>query len=225
MNTKRHNTVLTNAYSGQTLGEEIAQRRRRGINSFSGNTFIDEQNKGLSFQMALKNTDTKDHRIALFPGDLQSVEELKSIAGVYADAIAVNGDVLKDDTDTNVIVTCNADNLAYIQRFLCKNPTRISRIQMTADDQSQFNKTISVTQYSPLRKDGSRDLRPMSYKVPGDNNDNMVIIDFKHLQLDDQSCLDIVLGAGREVYLTFFVAASNNSAYTLDAQARELIGE
>ena len=55
-------------------------------------------------------------------------------------------------------------------------------------------------------------------------SEKMVVIDFRHLQVDDQTILDFVVGAGRSLYVSIFFGASNNAAYTLDAQAHELLG-
>ena len=199
--------IVSDNYAGMTLRDEVKKRSRKsGISNFSGETFIDERNEGMNIQIKLENKSNVDKRIALFAGDLESVEEIASVVGITVDAIAKEGAVISESETPKVI--CTAKNLAYLQRFIKRNPTRISKLQLTTDE-----------------KLGTQAFVPMTYKNPGDQSEKMVVIDFKHLQLDDQTVLDVVIAAGRTLYLSFFFGASNNAAYTLDAQARELIGD
>lgn len=216
--------IVSDNYAGMTLRDEVKKRSRKsGISNFSGETFIDERNEGMNIQIKLENKSDVDKRIALFAGDLESVEEIASVVGITVDAIAKEGAVISESETPKVI--CTAKNLAYLQRFIKRNPTRISKLQLTTDDQGQFNNEITVSKVSPAQKLGTQAFVPMTYKNPGDQSEKMVVIDFKHLQLDDQTVLDVVIAAGRTLYLSFFFGASNNAAYTLDAQARELIGD
>ena len=209
--------ILTDNYAGKTLKEEAQERRKKGLIGFDGATFIDERNSGSAIHVSLVNKGTADKRIALFAGDLASVEEILKVAGISVDAIAQEGINVTD-------VTCIAKNLVYLQSYIRRNASRIMKIQLTVDDQSQLNKEITVTKVCPFQGMGSQSFLPMTYKAPGDNSEKMVVIDFKHLQVDDQTILDFVVGAGRSLYVSIFFGASNNGAYTLDAQARELLG-
>lgn len=218
--------IITDTYVGKTLTQEAQDRRRKGLSGFDGGTFIDERNNGMNMHIALTNAGTDDKRIALFAGDLENVQEILKVAGISVDAVAVEGSILTNTVGevTTTVVSCIAKNLAYLQRYIRRNPSRISKIQLTTDDQSQFNKEITVTKICPFQGMGSQSFLPMTYKAPGDNSEKMVVIDFKHLQVDDQTVMDVVVGAGRTLYLSIFFGASNNGAYTLDAQAHELLG-
>lgn len=218
--------IITDTYAGKTLTQEAQDRRRKGLAGFDGATFIDERNNGMNIHIALTNSGTEDKRIALFAGDLENVAEILKVAGLSVDAVAVEGAVITKTVGetTTTVVSCIAKNLAYLQRYIKRNPSRISKIQLTTDDQSQFNKEITVTKICPFQGMGSLSFLPMNYKAPGDNSEKMVVIDFRHLQVDDQTILDFVVGAGRSLYVSIFFGASNNAAYTLDAQAHELLG-
>ena len=219
--------ILTDAYVGKTLKEEAQERRKRGgFSGFDGTTFIDERNSGMNVHIALKNEGDEDRRIALFSGDLESVAEILKVAGISVDALAVEGPIITktEGETTTAVVTCISKNLAYLQRYLRRNPSRISKIQLTADDQSQFNKEITMTKVCPFQGLGTQSFLPMTYKAPGDQSEKMVVIDFKHLQVDDQTVMDVVIGGKRTLYISIFFGASNNGAYTLDAQAHELLG-
>jgi ureidoglycolate hydrolase len=219
--------IITDSYAGKTLKEETQERRKKGgFSGFDGATFIDERNNGMNVHIALTNSSASDKRIALFAGDLENVQEILKVAGVSVDAIAVEGAVITKTVDevTTTEVECTADNLAYLQRYIRRNPSRISKMQLTADNHAQFNKKITVTKVCPFQGLGTQSFLPMTYKAPGDQSETMVVIDFKHLQVDDQTVMDVVIGAGRTLYVSIFFGASNNGAYTLDAQARELLG-
>lgn len=218
--------IITDNYAGKTLQEEVKERRRKGFVGFNGETFIDDRNSGMNVHIALTNSSGADKRIALFAGDLESPTEILKVAGVSVDAIAVEGAVITKTVGevTTTEVECIADNLAYLQRYIRRNPSRISKLQLTADNQAQFNKKITVTKVCPFQGLGTQSFLPMTYKAPGDQSETMVVIDFKHLQVDDQTVLDIVIGSGRTIYVSIFFGSSNNAAYTLDAQARELLG-
>ena len=219
--------ILTDAYVGKTLREEAQERRKRGaFSGFDGATFIDERNSGMNVHISLKNDGNEDKRIALFSGDLETAAEILKVAGISVDAVAVEGAVIStgEGESAVTVVKCTAKNLAYLQRYIRRNPSRIAKIQLTADDQAQFNKEITVTKVCPFQGLGTQSFLPMTYKAPGDQSEKMVVIDFKHLQVDDQTVMDVVIGAGRTLYVSIFFGASNNGAYTLDAQARELLG-
>ena len=218
--------IITDTYAGKTLTQEAQDRRRKGLAGFDGATFIDERNNGMNIHISLSNNGVEDKRIALFAGDLENVAEILKVAGISVDAIAAEGAVITktDGETTTTVVNCIAKNLAYLQRYIRRNPSRIGKIQLTTDDQSQFNKEITVTKVCPFQGLGTQSFLPMTYKAPGDQAEKMVVIDFKHLQVDDQTVMDVVIGAGRTLYVSIFFGASNNGAYTLDAQARELLG-
>jgi len=223
----KEKNIITDAYAGKTIMQEVEERRRKGgFSGFDGATFIDERNNGRNVHIALKNTSSDEKRIVLFAGDLLNVQEILKVAGLTVDAIAAEGNFLTKTVGetTTTEVSCIAKNLAYLQRYVTRNPSRISKLQLTVDDQDQLNKEITVTKISPFAGMGSESFLPMTYKAPGDNSEKMVVIDFKHLQVDDQTIMDVVIGAGRSLSLSIFFGASNNSAYTLDAQARELLG-
>lgn len=219
--------IITDAYAGKTLTQEANERRRKGLIGFDGATFIDERHNGMNVHISLKNNSTtEEKRIALFAGDLLNVEEIQKVAGITVDAIAKEGAVIETTSGdtTTTVVNCIAKNLAYLQRFVNRNPSRISKLQLTVDDPDQLNKAITITRISPFQGMGSQAFLPMTYKAPGDNSEKMVIIDFKHLQVDDQTVIDVVLGAGRSISLSIFFGAANNAAYTLNAQAVALLG-
>ena len=145
--------IITDTYAGKTLTQEAQDRRRKGLAGFDGATFIDERNNGMNIHIALTNSGTEDKRIALFAGDLENVAEILKVAGLSVDAVAVEGAVITNTVGetTTTVVSCIAKNLAYLQRYIKRNPSRISKIQLTTDDQSQFNKEITVTKICPFQ--------------------------------------------------------------------------
>ncbi len=212
---------FSNNYSGMNPQEEKALRRKKQAYRFDGQIVSPASASAESFAITLNNLGEQSKRIVLFPGDLENVAEVAAVAGFTADAIAAHGTILLD-ADDDPQVTCVCENLSYAQRFLARNPTRIMEIQFSADNKAQFDNPITMTKISPVESLGSKRIRPSQFQKPGDSNITLVSVPFDGMQLDDQSVLDIVVGAGRSITLTFFFGASRNDAKTL-AQITSLL--
>lgn len=198
---------LSNRYDGMTLEQELKSKQNRSLSHFDGGIF-DVTALGLTKTISLTNSDTTTKRIAIFPGNLQSVEEILSVIGASVDAIAKEGTVAEK-------VSVVASGLSYAQRHFVRNPTRISEIQVSVDNQSQLAQPIEVYNISPFRKNGSVQLIPKSYQRATDSNVNLVSVPTDGFQLDDQTCWIVTVGPSRSIDLTFFTGAVRNDAYLL----------
>lgn len=204
--------------------EHSARRYRAGIGAglvkFNGNDFTDEQASNLVFQIKLVNTDVADRRIVLHPGVLKTLADILKVAGVDADAIAVDGVVIADK------VSCaTRGSLAFLQAFINQNPTRIVRLQITGSDEAQMGEAITLTKVNPITKLGSIQLIPDSFKKATDTNAKLVSIDLKHYQLDDQSVWDVNVLAGKTITINAYLGAIRNDAATLESLAIAALGE
>lgn len=225
---RKVNRILSDNYDGRPLSTESNIRKivrgSDGLINFGGALGFDEENRiTQKFTIALTNKADEEKRIVLFPGATASLKEIEEVAGFKADAIAVDGDVIIN-TDKQAEVTCVAKKLAYFQRFLCKNPTRVMKILLTTKQEDQFSRDMTSTKLSPYRRLESTSFNGDEYRSPSDSNTLMAKIDVDNLQLDDQTVLDIVLAPQASVNITFFMGASRNDAYTLSEQAKIALG-
>lgn len=183
---------------------------------------FDNTKAGQAILVRLFNKDTEDHRIALFHGMLKSTAEVSALAGVSVDALATDGIVLGDASNQKLICSCK--NLDVIQRYISAHPTRISSIQLSADNESQWFLPITISKFGITRNYGSQEITPNTYLDPANPNKTLVTIDnLKHFQVDDQTVLDFKIGAGRELQISLVLGESMDAATTLDEAAHALL--
>lgn len=225
---RKVNRILSDNYSGMSLEQERQRRNAAlgssGLINFGGASSFDEEDRANQvYTISLTNKDATSKRIVLFPGQAVSVQEIKDLAGFVADAIAMDGNVMIGESE-KVLVSCIAKNLAYFQRFLCTNPTRVIEMQISVSDKKQLAQAITVTKLSPYCVLGSTNFVPNQYRKSSDNDTLMAEIDVNTLQLDDQTVMDVVVAPGSSIDITFFFGASRNDAYTLREQAKIALG-
>ncbi len=220
---------ISDRYVGDDFSKE-AQRRKailgsNGLISFSGKAsdFTRENESSLVASIQLTNKSNAKKRIVMFPGDLNSVEEIAAVAGISADAIAKDGVVIASG-DT-AVVSCVAENLTYLQRFLKRNPTRVVEMQITADTKAQLAHKITFTTISPFDKLGAHSFRPNDYRKASDNDTLMSEIVCGDIQLDDQTVMDVELAANSGITISLFFGAMRNDSKTLSEQAAIALGK
>ncbi len=220
---------LSDRYVGDSLSVEAKRRKmifgNDGLISFAGEgqNFTNENETNLVASVQLINHSASKKRIALFPGALNTVEEISSVAGVMADAIAKDGAVI-EDAEHHAIVECISENLTYLQRFFNRNPSRIVEMQVTADTKAQLSHKITVTTISPFDKHGGCSFRPNDYRKASDNDTLMTTIPCNGIQLDDQTVMDVELAANSGISISFFIGAMRNDSKTLSEQAAIALG-
>lgn len=218
--------VLTDRFNGVATSLKARAKRvsKATGDSMNVSVLFDETKKDATVQISIENHDKVSRRIALFAGDLLSVEEIQKVAGIDVDAIANDGVVITD-AEKNPLVEVSCKNLAYLQRFIVRNPTRISAIQLSTDNESQFYNPITLSKFGPTRTYGSQDIKPSSYLDPSNPNKTMCVIDnLKHFQLDHAHVLDFTVGSGRRLEISLQLGTSIDTAETLDESAKILIG-
>lgn len=219
---------LSDRYAGMSLEAEKVKRTAalgsNGLIKFGGaeSSFDEEDKTDQSYTVSLINSASVSKRVVLFPGDCVSLAEIAAVAGVTADAIAVDGNVIVSGDTT--LVECIAKNLAYMQRFLRRNPTRVVEMQITGGTKSQLAQPITISKISPYDKLGAKSFIPNQFRKASDSDTLMAKIDVNTLQLDDQTVFDVVLAANSSIDITFFLGASRNDAYTLSEQAKIALG-
>lgn len=224
------NPSISDRYVGDDFSKE-AQRRRailgsNGLISFSGKAsdFTRENESSLVASIQLTNSSNAKKRIVIFPGDLNSVEEIAAVAGISADAIAKDGVVI-EDAEHHPVILCVAENLTYLQRFLKRNPTRVVEMQITADTKAQLAHKITFTTISPFDKLGAHSFRPNDYRKASDNDTLMSEIVCGDIQLDDQTVMDVELAANSGITISLFFGAMRNDSKTLSEQAAIALGK
>lgn len=225
---------LSSRYAGSSLANEEARKKAMlgngGLVNFSGAAdFSHENETGLVFNIQLHNEFSGMKRIALFPGDLVSKDEISLVAGVTVDGIAKDGVVVEETTgsgesEVTTRVTCSAEKLEYLQRFLRRNPTRIVEMQVNAESKPQLANKIAFTQLSPFDQLGTTSFRPNDYRKAADNDTLMAEIPCKDIQLDDQTLMTVELAPNSGISISMYFGAMRNDAKTLFDQAKVALG-
>lgn len=217
-------------FSDRFTGKEKVslKNRARRVSKATGDAFnmaclIDESKSGKPVQIGLQNLDKVSHTVAIFAGDLHSVDEIKNIAGESVDAIVSHGEFLKNG-ETPLLV-CDCPKLEYIRRYLQRNPTRIDAFQLTTDNELQFANTLKLVEYSPFGGPVSDSITPKTYLTPEQFNRTMVeISNIKHFSLDHAHVFIVTIGAGRTLDMTLMLGSGFDSAAALQDMAEALIG-
>ncbi len=218
--------ILSDRFTGK---EKVSLKNRaRRVSKATGDAFnmaclIDETKSGKPVQIGLQNLDKVSHTVAIFAGDLHSVDEIKNIAGESVDAIVSHGEFLKNG-ETPLLV-CDCPKLEYIRRYLQRNPTRIDAFQLTTDNELQFANTLKLVEYSPFGGPVSDSITPKTYLTPEQFNRTMVeISNIKHFSLDHAHVFIVTIGAGRTLDMTLMLGSGFDSAAALQDMAEALIG-
>ena len=218
--------ILSDRFTGK---EKVSLKNRaRRVSKATGDAFnmaclIDESKSGKPVQIGLQNLDKVSHTVAIFAGDLHSVNEIKNIAGESVDAIVSHGEFLKNG-ETPLLV-CDCPKLEYIRRYLQRNPTRIDAFQLTTDNELQFANTLKLVEYSPFGGPVSDSITPKTYLTPEQFNRTMVeISNIKHFSLDHAHVFIVTIGAGRTLDMTLMLGSGFDSAAALQDMAEALIG-
>jgi hypothetical protein len=202
----------SNNYEGMSPEQEIALRRTRDLQRFSGPLF-DVSTFGLTKSIGIVNSGASEKAIAIFTGSLTSIEEILEVAGVNVDAIAAEGTVGD--------ITVTGEALEYARRFFNRNPTRVIELQVSVSSQIQLSRKIRVFRgISPFGNPASVNIVPKEHQKSSDSNVNLVSIPIKELQIDDQSLWVVNVAAGQSIDITIFTGAGRN-----DAQLLSKVGE
>ena len=218
--------ILSDRFTGK---EKVSLKNRaRRVSKATGDAFnmaclIDESKSGKPVQIGLQNLDKVSHTVAIFAGDLHSVDEIKNIAGESVDAIVSHGEFLKNGE--TLLLVCDCPKLEYIRRYLQRNPTRIDAFQLTTDNELQFANTLKLVEYSPFGGPVSDSITPKTYLTPEQFNRTMVeISNIKHFSLDHAHVFIVTIGAGRTLDMTLMLGSGFDSAAALQDMAEALIG-
>ena len=183
---------------------------------------FDESMMNSSVRVKLQNDCTTAKRIAVFPGGLTTIDQIAAVAGLQVDAIAREGEVMKDGDKA---VTCVCPNLAFIQDEFAHSPQRINGIQLQTDNESQFFEPIVVTEFNAARNFGADELKPSQYLDPANSNKTLVLInDLKHFQLDRNHVMVVTLAPGRSLDISLTLGARFSAGQLLQDAACALIG-
>ena len=183
---------------------------------------FDESMMNSSVRVKLQNDCTTAKRIAVFPGGLTTIDQIAAVAGLQVDAIAREGEVMKDGDKA---VTCVCPNLAFIQDEFAHSPQRINGIQLQTDNESQFFEPIVVTEFNAVRNFGADELKPSQYLDPANSNKTLVLInDLKHFQLDRNHVMVVTLAPGRSLDISITLGARFSAGQLLQDAACALIG-
>ena len=183
---------------------------------------FDESMMNSSVRVKLQNDCTTAKRIAVFPGGLTTIDQIAAVAGLQVDAIAREGEVMKDGDKA---VTCVCPNLAFIQDEFAHSPQRINGIQLQTDNESQFFEPIVVTEFNAVRNFGADELKPSQYLDPANSNKTLVLInDLKHFQLDRNHVMVVTLAPGRSLDISLTLGARFSAGQLLQDAACALIG-
>ena len=180
-------------------------------------SFTDEARANQVFPIKITNTDTADHLVAIFAGDLDLISEITSILGITVDGIAKeSADII---TGKVTCATAPGTTIEYFQKFVKRNPTRIMQIKVKSNLEEQLDEPLVFSHINPFAKAGQQVLNPGAYAKETNQNNKLVTIPVRDIQLDDQTVLYVNILAGSTLQLSLTVGATSNAAAVLAKQA------
>jgi hypothetical protein len=196
---------ISNRYLGTSLEQQRKSMANRSFNRFDGDaTIFDTSLVGDSLSFDIVSTATTKKTLVLFPGAAKTVAEILSLTGLTVDGII---------GVTNVdLIAVSAENLAFFQRFVERNPLNIPEIQIQVSNASQLNNPIKVCGLSPVGRGKTKPISPRSYQRPSDGNETLVTMQNLPLQLDDQTAIIYDINPGTTVTFNLFIGAARNAA-------------
>lgn len=200
----------------------MARRRNNkatGGEEVSITDMLNENQRGTTIQVSLKNTSAEDKVFAIYPGRLSSVAEINRYAGISVDAIAREG-VIKDAAD-QPIATCSSKTLNLAQSWIKDHPMRFCRVKLQTDNEEQFSKEFGVATFELGKTTGSRTIRPIEHISPDQLRNTLCEIEVS-LQLDDATVFFAEVAAGRSLDLSLQVVTEMNSAMALSDIVKKL---
>lgn len=210
---------LSNRAVGYPNGSLQAEKQSRMFLRAASATvanIADEKNAAKVFPIRITNNDTDSKLIVLHPGAL-TLAEIATVLGVQADAIAKEGVVITDEVECTTKV---GSTMEYFQKFVNRNPTRITRIQVSATTEEQLDNALIFSGINPFARIGVQEIVPSVSKKETNTNSKLVTLTFQDLQLDDQTVWYTTINAGCTLNLNLFTGAVANSAETLAKQAQ-----
>ena len=232
MNKDVRNAALKNlgsdfsGYEGQEEANRDARRIYTGYGDpalqFTGgsSSFTDEDKSNKTYSLTIRNMGASavDRVLALHPGYLTNVADMKDASGNQAAAIVADGTIINT---SGAEVTCvgKPQKISHLQAFLNTNPTRFTGLKMLVNNSDQFEQDIYIQKLSPFVGLGYETINPGLYKNSSQTDDKRVEIPLQNFQVDNQSLIMFTLKAGREVTFTFNLGAIKNAAAELHAKA------
>lgn len=211
---------LTSNFTGYE-GQEYTGANDPAL-SFTGSasSFVDETKDARQFSITISNVGTaaEDRVLALHPGYLTAIADLRNASGTAAAAIVTDGTII---STTDKVVTCagKPQKIAHLQAFASRNPMRFTGLKMLVNNADQFEEELCIRKLSPLGDLGYEIIVPSSHKNSNQTDDKRVEIPLNNFQLDDQTAVIFTIKAGRTVTFTFFAGAIRNVAGELNAKA------
>lgn len=213
-------------YEGQPFADAEIRGRYIGLNDpslqFTGgsSSFMDENKSGKTYAITITNTGAAavDRILALHPGFLTDVADIKDPNGTSVAAIVSDGTVI-NTADATVVCSGKPGKIAHFKEFVNRNPTRFTGMKMLVNDSDQFEETLYMSRITPFGGLGYDQIVPGAYKNATQTDDKRVEIPLQNFQLDNQTTIVFTLKAGRSVTFTFFLGAIKNSAAELAAKA------
>lgn len=199
----------------------LARRRNKanGSEAVSVVDFLSEDQRGQTIQFSITNSATEDKVFAVFPGRLNTVEEIYRYAGVQVDAIAKEGEI-KDASDAKIAV-CSSKTLNLAQGWFKDHPTRMCKLKLQTDNEAQFGKELGLSTYALGKTTGTKTLRPIEFVSPSQNIKTLCEIEVS-MQLDDATVMFIEVGAGRTIDCSLQIVTELNTANALNDMIEKL---
>ncbi len=194
--------------------------------------FNNEDMNGLQFAVKIQNKTGLAKRLCLNPGHFASVAALVA-AGHICDLIMGDGRIAGADDAHGFIVTAQGTStVAELLSFIKFNPTRVSKVVVSANDVAIYEGTFSIKNANPFRSEGEDIINMSDYFDRFQNQDKKIEIptDETKLQLDDQTLLFLDVPAQAngvnsvEITMTFKIGAIENAAIALRRKAEESLG-
>lgn len=165
--------------------------------NFTGKTMKKILDKD-TFGFELKNTFGKDIVVALMPGVLVDIDEIKK-RYPEVQAILTDGDVLvdADDDDKKLVLDCyGASTMKTFQSFFNQVPGFIRSVDIISDQKSNFQQDIQVGTPNPCKIEPLERIRLNKYLGTGQYDQNRVVANGLNIPINAASLILLTIKGG-----------------------------
>ena len=188
-------------------------------------SFIDEARSGKTFSMALKNEGVNDIFVAICPGYFTDPADIKTAAGVPADAIIKDGVIVIDagqPTEKTLRVTGSPRPASTLLGYVQNIPSRLVGISVRVSDSAQLDEPLILRSETPFEVASEVQVIPSDFQLSADSNENLVRLDnLGDWTLSSQNILLYKVRAGKTATLSMVFGASLNIVKGVNNKAEE----
>ena len=183
------------------MSYETVYRKATGKKGLSANFIGKDMKKILdkeTFGFDLKSTFDKDVIVALMPGTLVDIDEIKK-RYPEVQAILTDGDVLVDaaDNEKKIVLNCyGSGTMKAFQEFFKQVPGFIRSVDIISDQKSNFQQDIQFATPNPCKIEPLERIRLNKYLGTGQYDQNRVVANGLNIPINAATLILLTIKAG-----------------------------